>query len=276
METLAKFLDKSLYYSDSKIFTYLDFNPYFNFGVDVAQKLKIHDSKLREFSDTVHDLRYGLEPDIRYKTFSPLKTDQLLIFKTDTIPDSLSSEYKLNYILLHIISMFAAYDHEVSGEEWKYIATFIDANNNLDKHEKLRLDRCKDLIVQQYLDMTTRNEFSFEKLEEFLNNIRRHKSIKLMDFIYDIILSDHIIHPREIALLQKVNEILGSKSKNPIRDVTQHSRRKVLEKKKVKLKVIKEDAKKLKGQISVLEEKTKTKEKSLKEIDEAFDAIFFG
>jgi len=172
--------------------------------------------------------------------------------------------------------MFAAYDCYVPEEEWKYISTFIDTNDNLDKHEKLRLHKCKNLIVQQYLDMTVQDEFNFGRLEEFLNNIYKYKNIELMNFIYDIILSDHIIHPREIILLQKVNKILNTKSKNPIHDVHQYARGKILGKKKTKLKEIKADSKKIKDQIRVLKKKTKTKEKSREEIDRVFDSMFFG
>ena len=245
--SLAEFLEGSLSDCESKVFTYLDFDPHYVF----THKERVSNSELDTFSDIIHELGYGLEPDIRYKKFLAKQTDNLILFKVDSLPFSLSSEYKLNYILLYIIGIFAAYDSKVSAEEWEDLSVFIDTRNNLKQHEKVRLHNCLKLIV--------RMEFSLAELKHFLKQIPEYKNNELMDLIFDIILSDHIIHQREKYLLRRVYELLEIDSTTPVRDIQKYARMK-----KAEIKAIKE------------EEEPSLVIQSGEEIDRAFDNIFFS
>lgn len=242
--SISAFLSDALSGCERRVFTYLDFDPYFIF----TDSKKITNDDLKEFSDLIFSFGYGLEPDIRYKKFLAKPTDELVVFKTDTIPDSLSSEYKLNYILLYIIGIFAAYDLQVSEDEYEDLSKFVDTRNKLEKFEKDRLHSMQDLFATRV--------FSISELEYLLKKIPQYKNEDLITLIFDIILSDKVIHQREKYLLRRIYELLEVDSTTPIRDLQKFAR----EREAAATENVIEDEQLL----------------SLEEIDRAFDDIFFS
>ncbi|WP_282422139.1 TerB N-terminal domain-containing protein [Polyangium sp. 15x6] len=145
---------------------------------------------------------YGLEPDVRFGGPLPDAEGSVVVFNLPTdAPTSPSPEYHAVALLMHLATVIAAADDDVSETEEKQLRMHLEDAMHLSQGERARVDA--------HVQWLLRERPGLAGVKKRLAALDSDKRGKIADFVVAVACADGRVTPAEVKALVKMAPMLG-------------------------------------------------------------------
>ena len=167
-----------------------------------AEKDKLTKKETVEAAHLFCHAGFGFEPDVRFSGPRISSRDKVVLFPlNETDHNASSADYSAAAILLHLASLVAAADGQVSREEKEHLRDHLADSLHLDEVERTRLGAHLEWLLAQ----PPATPGGKKRLEKLAQDQKR----SLGEFLIAVAWADGRVEPEEVRILTRVFRLLG-------------------------------------------------------------------
>lgn len=155
-----------------------------------------------ELCDQIQALGYMVVPNPKLHGIKPRSTSFFYLLRlSDYISDSVSTDFYLTAVLIHLSSMVSQADGFVHDSEADLIRKLLDSKVVFTVYEKSSLEALFDWCLK--------NQTSYKGIRRNIKNLGVDDRESVWFQLVDVAIVDQRIDPREIIVLAKIYDLLG-------------------------------------------------------------------